>query len=152
MVNRMILSATACVLAAVGVTTGCGRGQAPPVDQATVIGTWLETRETGQTGSRRLVQKHWESKNIRQITFNNDNTFRLIVCSPSGKPLDESQAINGTWQIEGHLVRFTVSGNTLEKPYDDWAPVAMPTPVTDQGTLRLQIMHENNEEATYERR
>jgi hypothetical protein len=153
MVNRMILSAAACVLAAaVGVTTGCGKGgQAPPIDQGVIIGTWLETRPEAESRSPRLRRKEWESKNIRQVTFKNDNTFRLVVCDPSGKPLDESKAIEGTWQIEGSLVRFTVSSNTLKAPYDGWAPVAMSTPLTDQGTTRLQITHET-EEATYERR
>ena len=155
MVNRTILLVLGClVVAGLAATTGCDRsggGDASAMDEQALVGTWLETREAPKRPSRRRGLVEWESPNIRQITFNADNTFKLIVCKPSGTPLDASQAIEGTWKAEGLGIVFTVTSNTLKGKYEDWAPIDLSRPVDEAGVTRCLITHENYEQGTYER-
>jgi len=155
MVNRTILLVFGCVaVAGLAVTAGCdksGGGGPPAMDAQAIIGTWLEVREAPKRTTPRMMPVEWESPNIRQITLNADNTFKLIVCKPSGTPLPGSKAIEGTWKVEGASVVFTVTSNTLEGKYQDWVPVGFTGPFEQAGTTRCIITHENHEEGTYER-
>jgi len=156
MLNRTILWTAGCVAAA-GLTSlmGCDKsgGSAPrEIDPQAVVGTWLEVRESASAGEGniRRATGEWESDNIRQITLNADNTFKLIVCKPSGSPLDATKSIEGTWKAEGEFVSFTVTANTLTGIYKDWAPRRFFGPFNEGGTSRCAIEHENGEEGTYE--
>jgi hypothetical protein len=154
MVNHTILLVLGClVVAGLAVTTGCDKGGGqgpPPMDAQAIIGTWLEVREGPRVSTPRFQAPEWESPNIRQITFNADNTFKLIVCKPSGTPLDASKAIEGTWKVEENSVRFTVTSNTLEGKYQDWVPLGLTGPFEDGNKTRCTITHENFEEGIYE--
>ena len=155
MVNRTILLVLGClVVAGLAATAGCDRsggGGAAAIDEQALVGTWLETRDVPKRPSRRRGLVEWESPNIRQITFNADNTFKLIVCKPNGTPLDASQAVEGTWSAEGAGVVFAATSNTLKGKYQDWVPIDLIRPVDEAGVTQCYITHENYERGTYER-
>lgn len=108
------------------VVTGCGKkGSRPPIDQATIVGSWIEVVAQGRSNPRIKLA---EATELRQITIKADNSFEFVLLSKSGEPLKKNEKAEGTWKIdpvENALV-FEVTNNTF--PADDerrdWAPAS----------------------------
>ncbi len=112
------------VLTAVGawVGLGCSKSvEVPKTDDKALIGTWIEIPPASvPAGGRRPPPRH--PNNLRQITFNSDHTYKLIVCKKDGAPVDATKAIEGTWKVEENDVKFQVTKNTVDKAFADLEP------------------------------
>lgn len=124
--NSVVLIALGLV-APLGLT-GCGKKQPTTVTKDALVGTWIEVRAPGgelSTGrGSEATRFAGKTPNLRKITINADGTFRMVLVTPDGKPVDQ-QVVEGTcdWSKKYEVV-FDVTTNTLPEAINFGAPMS----------------------------
>lgn len=141
---------TVTVLATMGLG-GCSKKPPPKPDPTKVSGTWTEIAETDSgaagRGSTRRIQPP-PRQYLRQITLNDDKTFKMVLMDKVGKPV-AGKAVEGTWEFQDNNLNFTVKTNTLDQSMQNWKPVSSsgvsPQYNNDRTSFeeRLMISHED---------
>ena len=111
--------ATTMLLAA-----GCERGSGGrPLDTTTIAGRWIELADQSAVNPR-MPGATGRKQELRYLVINQDNTFEFGLADSSGQPLEGSGKIQGTWEISGNEVIFSVTGSTFPSgdERNDWGP------------------------------
>ncbi len=137
------------VAAALGVSlSGCSSGDAgeEPFSETKFYGSWAEQEIPVNP---RAMPEAEATRNLRQITINQDKTFKLVMHTPGGGAT--SEACEGTWEVAGESLKFTVTNNTLgAKIKNDYVPVETTANDTDtDGTPRISIRHADGKIVMY---
>lgn len=145
----MLLLLTAPFVAFLSGCGGGGSGQsAPSIKPEQFHGTWIEVRKQGGTG--RFAPAPPKSPNLRQLTISADGSFKLEVVSPEGKPLGKPETASGRWELKQSLT-FNTSENKLSDKLKGWNPTeVMNIGKTDDGGMLLNVLHGDENTATYE--
>lgn len=129
---------------------GCGKSKpvAPGVDA--YAGTWLEAREAATGG--RFAPPEPKTPNLRRMTINADKSFKMEMVTPGGAATNPPEAVSGTWDFQNGVLLFTVSENTLNARYKDYAPKASGGVATEaDGSLSLFISSEDEDTARFKK-
>lgn len=110
---------------AVSMLSGCKPGP-KPVDPAPTFGDWIEIVDLKDDPGKsvRLAVPKQKPKQIRQLTIGSDNTFKLTICDPSGKPISGPNTFEGTWALKGTVFEFTTTGENVPDEFKGWKPTA----------------------------
>lgn len=113
----LLTAASLAFLTLVG--CGGGGGGSRPPTEADYYGTWIEIRGD-DARNQRMAPVEPKTPNLRQITFNNDKTFKMVMVTPAGAPVTPAEEVTGTWSLNDRIVIITTQGNTLNAKYKDW--------------------------------
>lgn len=134
---------------------GCGGGGSKSSQGDTdIIGTWNEDRAVADNGPGLRGRPEIEhiSPNLRQISFNADHSFKLIVCTPDGSPVAAAKDITGTWNLSDGLLSLEIKQNNLAKDYAEWVPDSdAQLDEGPDGTPRLSLYDASGQEVLYKR-
>lgn len=134
---------------------GCGGGGSGSSQaDSDIIGIWNEDRPVADNAPRLRGQPEIEylSTNLRQISFNADHSFQLIVCAPDGSPVTAAKDITGTWDLSDGLLRLEIKQNNFAKYYAEWVPEsAAQFDEGPDGTPRLSLYDASGQEVLYKR-
>ncbi|MBU0639039.1 MAG: hypothetical protein KKB50_09260 [Planctomycetes bacterium] len=163
MAKRSILVIAGLLIVAGLVTfAGCGKDNrvAETVDQKQLAGTWLEIppepvdpKKPGQ--GRRTIQYDRPTPKLRQLTFNDDGTFKLVLCEPGGGAADEKSYAEGTWKYsaEEGWVTFAITKNTFAKKLQKWiVPEDLDMTTGPDGKVTCYVNFEEGSGARCERK
>jgi hypothetical protein len=110
-------------LLAAGILCGpaCKKGSSrPPIESSAIVGKWVEVKDQGERSPRAAPRK--ETKFVRHITLNPDNTYVMTLYTQSGEATKDK--IEGTWKIEDNMLVFQTTSSTFGQKDErrDWAP------------------------------
>jgi hypothetical protein len=124
LVNSRPLAAGIMALVA-ACSQGCGgggtKGETPVVDREATLGTWIEDPEAAASGNPRFKAPPPRTKNLRQITVKDDETYVLEMVTRSGEPAGDGK-VEGSWKISGGYMIFESSANGLPQDLQTMAP------------------------------
>jgi len=117
----------AMIFAALIATSLAGCSKAPKAaDPTPSFGDWIEVVDKADDPGRsvRMAVPKQKPKQIRQLTIGADNTFTLVVCDPSGKPISGKNTITGKWALDGNSIVFTATSEEVADEFKNWKPVS----------------------------
>lgn len=124
---RMLFCVVGVILLTAPMLTGCGSSKpvSTAINQKAFIGTWTEDTSGRMSRGGGTVTVAGTPANYRRMVFNEDGTFKMTVCDPSGRSLSPGQSVEGKWRVENDLVVLDVETNSLSGPQANWAPTRM---------------------------
>jgi len=109
MTLRLFMAAGAGLL--VCAFSGCGRKNVS-VGQNDYIGVWIQS--SGVVNPTLL----------RRLEINADGTWKLTLCDGQRKPLSPAQFAEGTWTLEGNVLRFECQTRKFDEKFKGSEPVS----------------------------
>jgi hypothetical protein len=123
--KRTLLGTAVVLLLAAGLS-GCQKKSPTGLADKSFVGTWIEDTSSVQSaGVSGLTVRKGEATERRELVINSDNTYKMTICKPDGKPLDPAQDTAGTWRVKNAEVFFDTSTKNLSDKFADDTPLGL---------------------------
>src|SRR5262245_41924082 len=118
---------------AAGLVPACSKkAPAGALDPNALVGTWTESKSDANPAAARVANTESSAlgSSLRQLTLNQDGTFKFVLLAADGKPMKDKGA-EGTWKVGQRAISFEVTKNSFDEGIKD-----LMTPVSGQQTKR----------------